>query len=381
MKTSKLLRYCVTAFALIQSCMADRMPEFSWDTVPRYMHVRKATAFTQQEIAYLASFPLVTFEKNTGHQEFGSTEAGVLKAAEAVKKVNPETKVLYYRNIIVHYGGYAANAELEAMPNAFLADDIGDTKLVRGAVRAYDLSNPAVRKWWLSSAKEVCSSDLIDGLFVDGSIKVLEPGYLKKDVGAEKKDAVAKAYHQMMKQLPKVLGPDKLVVANIIRARFEDAGLKYMDYFDGSYIEGFQHAVGKTSNEDYVAKGIAAIQMAARKGKIIAFTTGLGKGDESDPVDVARGTADLDQDSLTYAIALFLICAEKYSYLMLSDGYGVDGGRSKLWMRDIPEFNSPLGAPLGPAVREGYVYTRKFEHADVWIDIKKRKARINEGAL
>jgi hypothetical protein len=33
-----------------------KMPSFSWDTVPRYMHVRKVTAFTPGEIAYLASF-------------------------------------------------------------------------------------------------------------------------------------------------------------------------------------------------------------------------------------------------------------------------------------------------------------------------------------
>jgi hypothetical protein len=81
---------------------AERMPVFSWDTVPRYMHVRKTTAFTDQEIDYLATFPLITFEKTTGMKEFGSTEAGTIKAAKAVKNVNPRTKILYYRNILVH---------------------------------------------------------------------------------------------------------------------------------------------------------------------------------------------------------------------------------------------------------------------------------------
>jgi hypothetical protein len=44
----------------------DRLPEFSWAHVPRYMHIRKDTAFSADEIRYLASFPLVTFEKYTG---------------------------------------------------------------------------------------------------------------------------------------------------------------------------------------------------------------------------------------------------------------------------------------------------------------------------
>jgi len=36
-------------------------PTFSWDRVPQYMHIRKAEKFTDAEIKYLASFPLVTF--------------------------------------------------------------------------------------------------------------------------------------------------------------------------------------------------------------------------------------------------------------------------------------------------------------------------------
>ena len=91
----------------------ERMPAFSWDRVPLYVHIRKDTAFTDEEIRYLATFPLITFEKATGHKDSGSVEAGTLKAARAVKAINPATKILYYRNVIVHYGGYAANTSLK----------------------------------------------------------------------------------------------------------------------------------------------------------------------------------------------------------------------------------------------------------------------------
>lgn len=37
-----------------------------------------------------------------------------------------------------------------------------------------------------------------------------------------------------------------------------------MDYFDGSNLEGFQHAVGASSKADYIAKGIETVQTAAR---------------------------------------------------------------------------------------------------------------------
>jgi hypothetical protein len=70
-----------------------RYPEFSWDHVPLYMHIRKNTDFTEEELAFISRCPLVTFEKSTGIAQYGSTEAGTRKAAGAVKALNPKAKV------------------------------------------------------------------------------------------------------------------------------------------------------------------------------------------------------------------------------------------------------------------------------------------------
>ena len=380
--------FLALSFAVMATCIfvqpsraAERLPAFSWDTVPRYMHVRKVTAFTPEEIAYLATFPLITFEKTTGVKEFGSTERGTEMAAAAVKRLNPDAKILYYRNILVHYACYAADKKLMAIEHPFLADRSGNTGLVRKRVPAYDLSNKEVEAWWLENARTVCASKNIDGLFIDGNIKALEKGYLRRESGAEKKEATTEAYHRMMKALPEILGDDKLIVANVIRARFEDAGLEYLDYFDGSYIEGFEHAVGRVSREDYVAKGIAAVQKAARSGKIIAFTIGAGGYTDTDMDDDApkpqakRENSDL-QKRFTYSLGLFLICAEKHSYFMFSDGYGVDNDRSNQWLKTPPEFTKPLGPPKGPAQKQGTIYKRSFQHADVTVDLEKETASI-----
>ena len=130
----------------LQALDAGKLPGFSWDTMPRYMHVRKATAYTPEELNYLATFPLITFEKSNEHKDSGSVEAGTIKSAAAVKALNPQAKILYYRNIIVHYGGYAANEQLDSIPNPFLVNAKGEDKLVRGRVGAYDLSQPAVHR-------------------------------------------------------------------------------------------------------------------------------------------------------------------------------------------------------------------------------------------
>ena len=256
---------------------SDRLPAFSWDRVPCYMHVRKDTAFTPAEVRYLASFPLVTLEKGTGTKAFGSTEAGTLAAAKAIKAVNPAVKVLYYRNVIVHYSGYAANASLVDIPGAFLTDRAGNAKLVRRRVPAYDLTNERLRDWWLADAKQVCADPAIDGLFIDGNVKVLEPAYLRNEIGAAKKAALVESYRAMMNDARKVLGPKKLMVANLLRARFPDSGMSALRQFDGSYLEGFETTVGNIPLKDYVAKGIAAFQAAARQGCLTTFTGGLGR--------------------------------------------------------------------------------------------------------
>jgi len=211
-------------------------PEFSWDRIPLYMHIRKAKSYTEDEIKFMAKFPLLTFEKSNGHKDHGTIEKGTLLSARAVKKINPDTTILYYRNVIVHYGGYRANAKLEKISAPFLRDQSGNGKLVRSQVEAYDLSSPELRQWWVDTCSDMTSDPSIDGVFLDGNIKALEPKYLASKIGTEKKEAVTAGYHQMMTDTRKAIGKDKLMLANILRARFPDAGNEYMGYFDGSYL-------------------------------------------------------------------------------------------------------------------------------------------------
>ena len=74
------------------SAVKSKSPEFSWDKIPLYMHLRKSTSFTKEEIQFISKFPLITFEKSTGHKTYKSSEKGILKAAKAVKKISPGAK-------------------------------------------------------------------------------------------------------------------------------------------------------------------------------------------------------------------------------------------------------------------------------------------------
>ena len=368
-----------TKVSLQKTKSAPKYPAFSWDTIPRYMHIRKATAYTPEEIAFIAKFPLITFEKSNGHTAYGTTEKGTLIAAREVKKINPDAVILYYRNVIVHYSSYGANEALKDIDGAFLEDKNGNNKLIRKKVPAYDLSDKKLREWWVKTCSDLTADPAIDGLFLDGNIKALEPGYLRRDIGESKKSAVEAGYHKMMKDTRKAIGPDKLIIANILRARFKNAGLEYMDYFDGSYLEAFEHNVGKASYEDYIAKGIDAMQKASSNGKIIAYSSGLGGSENKSNmgIDEAHGKAKSEeqlQKAFTYQLGIFLISAGEHSYFRPHEGYAAD--KEDKWMRWFPEYDKPLGAPNGPAKKDGYIYTRSFKHANVTLDIQKRTAEI-----
>ena len=364
---------------------ASRLPDFSWDRVPLYMHIRKAKNFTEDEIKYLASFPLVTFEKTTGSETFQSTEDGTLAAAKAVKEVNPSTKILYYRNVFVHYGTYKANAEIDKIPGAFLVGREGKTKLVRGKAEAYDLTNPQLREWWVGNAKQMCADPAIDGLFLDGNIKVLSAGYLKRDIGKEKKNAIFQDYEGMMRETRQAIGPDKIMLANVLRTgQSKDDGLEAIKLFDGSYIEGFELAATPDQRKNNVARGMVAFQKAAREGFMIAFTAGLSEmnteeGDlnpaRTDEIRKGLGANDDYSKRFNYLLALFLVCAEKHSYFLAHDSYVVNK-KNKLWMKRSAEFDRPLGPPKGPAVQDGYIYTREFAHAKVRVDIENEVGEI-----
>ena len=366
---------------------ANRMPDFSWDRVPLYMHIRKAKNFTEDEIKYLATFPLVTFEKTTGSDTFQSTEDGTIAAAKAVKEINPSTKILYYRNVIVHYGTYKDNPEIDSMPGAFLVGKEGKTKLIRNQMsqEAYDLTNPAVRNWWVGNARRVCSEPVIDGLFLDGIIKTLTPSYLKRDIGVKKVGELVAGYNTMMDETREALGPDKLMIANVLRASLPGSGLEAIKKFDGSYIEHFEGSWGdKEARRNSLAKAIEAFQKAAREGYLIALTVGLSELDggdgESNPGQLDEIRVGLDEKAdfskrFNYLLALFLVCAEKHSYFFAHDGY-VAHRKNKVWMTRPAEFDRPLGPPKGPAVQDGFIYTREFAHAKVRVDIENEVGEI-----
>jgi len=371
----------------------SKYPEFSWDKMPLYMHLRKVEPFTKEELNYLSRFPLITLEKTTGSKTYDGTEKGSIAAAKAIKKVNPKSKILYYRNSIINWGSYR-NDEIfiKKNPDALLVDSLGNYALMRNKkTKFFDISKKNVRAYWLNHAITHANNPYIDGIFIDASYKVLTNFMKYRKVDQAKMDALKAGYYDMMGTLKEEIGDEKLIISNILRVRPNpelENGRKLLPYTHGSYIETFTHPSFGMSYEDYLAEGIATVQQSAKEGNIIALTLGLGKAleFETEGIDDRREALDIDEDlkdRIDYLLAIFLVCAEKYSYVYLHDGFDVNPRKktgesaSKVWMKTFPQYENRLGAPKGPAKRDGYIYTRSFEYLDVWLDVKNQKARLD----
>lgn len=359
-------------------------PEFSWDKMPLYMHVRKSSAFTNDEIQFLAGFPLITLEKSTGYLTYGSNEEGTIEAAKAIKSINPNTKILYYKNVVINWGNYEEDENfLKEHPEAILTNDEGEIALMpNGTTGFFDISKEYVRDYWLSHVSKVAESSFIDGLFMDANIKVLVPSFFSSRVGDEKQQQIERGYFSMMQDLNTQIGDDNLLLANIIRVRpeFEDSGREFLNYFQGSYLEGFDSENFGMSYADYLATGMEAFQKSAREGEVIAMSIGLGESLDSAEIgfDDVRGSVELNEDlsaRLDYLLAIFLVCAEEYSYVYPHDGF--NSLTSTTWLKTFSQYEKNLGEPKGYAIRDGYIYTRSFEHLDVWLDIENQTAQLN----
>lgn len=368
----------------------DKYPEFSWDTIPLYMHVWKRTSYTEDEIKYLAKFPLITLEKAQGIKE-GSVQKGTLKAARSIKAINPNSKILYYKNIVIDWNS-AASESLKKLPDGYLQQINGTYPVVNENSKAkfFDISKDNVQQWWLEDARLMLNDPAIDGVFIDANIKVLIHKYFSKmkGLGDKKAEELIDGYHVLLNKINNEFRDDNIVLANLIRARFENAGLEYIEYFDGSYFENFELNVNGVSRVDYIVKGIEAGQKAGKEGKILAFTAGLGDIQENDSsgigLDEARKSInDINhiQKRLDYLTAIFLVMAEKYSYFYPHDGFGVHTERkskkvNRTWMKNLPIFNKRLGEPKGPAKREGYIFTREFEYCSVHLNVETQEAKL-----
>ena len=332
-------------------------PDFSWDTVPRWIIARKHIAWTQDEIEALATYPLIVWEKSN-KAGFDYVEDGIIDASTQVKAINPSVKSIFYRNSKMHYGGYISDATYDEWEySQHTIDENGDEVLyyVNGRLM-YDHDVAAMRDWWVyDSALPTVLNHAIDGIFYD---KCGHSEYLYDGNGDP-----ADNYIEMLDTMDQELPSGKLVMGNTLRNERGNGSRDLMRILEGSYLERWNLPLGGygQTTADAICVSMQLMMEASEKGKFICFKTGDNSGDK---------TQEEMQADMPYHLALYLIVADQYSYFAYQDTVAAHLS-DYLWETSwMPEFTRPLGEPLGQAIKDGYVYTRSFEHMDVWVNVE-----------
>ena len=355
-------------------------PAFSWDTTPMYYHFgdidRGLKAKEVKFIAERTSF--IAIEKSHGYREFGDTVLGTKHEAEAFRQAKPGIKVLFYFNSFVAWPftrfnrdytaeGLAAHPELRR----FLLVNRETGKLLEktdGAAPAFyfDVLNPEFRQWWVAAVLEGVETSGCDGVFID-----------RMNVGSHKGHpqaaaaAVEKAKGEMMSELRRRLGPDKILLGN--------NAADNSDVFPSCDAFMFEHYNATVTTKENLLKEWGDMLQVAKAGRMSVFRFGAkrkgAQGEDNGEETRSAGMVKLSREQLEFYLACYLIGAQPYSYLQYNWGWNLPDGN----LVDYPELSKPLGAPQGAYKRltpEGWQFTREFAHASVWIDTEKREAKI-----
>lgn len=302
----------------------QHFPEFSWDTVPRTMLIRKSRAYTDAEIRLIAeNYDLVVLEKANGAGK-ENVSLGMLDTGARLKAINPKIKVLFYWNSRIFFGHYGIDDSISEHQHEW----ISKTFFIRDGLKTYVRDNPDFLKWWVGCCVKMISHDAIDGTFVD---KSGVPVY-------------------MLDALYQATPVNKLLMNNNSSAR------QRIGYVDGTYREGWSGG----GNDDAIAETIA-----------IARETGLNQKMQilRNPVKRVSNGRELE-DAVDLQLAIYLLYAEKYAYYYSQASVDATHPRWEWATTYLDQVNRPLGKPLGPYQRDNKVYTRSFEHCDVYMDLR-----------
>ncbi|MBX2851749.1 MAG: putative glycoside hydrolase family 15 protein [Phycisphaeraceae bacterium] len=361
-----MLAYC---FVAVPMHADEHYPPFSWDRVPVYAHVGKASDdFTDKELDFLAKhFDFITIEKGQAVRKHGNTEDGFIAAARGIKQRNPDAKVIFYWNGFLDITRYKAQKDFPK--DGHLIDRNGKPVLVRERVRTYDLRREDVRTWWTDVATQAVHNGLADGIFIDALPKVAAR-IRRRELGRPGHEALQDGLAAMLRETRRKLGPNKLMIYNGMRG---GEGTEHLPTTDGAMIEHFDSFTSATKEK--IVKDLDAMREAARDGKIVILKAWPGfSWLDGDTMKLPREKrVELAQKNITFPLACFLVAAEQNCYFCYTWGYQEQHGTLEWY----PEFDKPLGPPQGDAVKDGWTYTRAFEHANVFVDLQRRTARID----
>jgi hypothetical protein len=395
--TKKILQICWLAIFVIPGVLFSAIkepsinyPEFSWDTVPVFHHAARADRiYTFEQIEFIANkFSIVVFEKQHAQNQteyINKLENAVLFDASRIKAVNSDITVLGYFSAFLDNCPYSWQQDIKKHPEWLLYDVNGNPlHKTRGDIPQFDITKSCWQQWWLYNTGKLIADSNIDGIFIDALAQIVRiTSQDKLDLWSEAKyNAMCHTTSELLQITQERLPEGAIIVNNGLFADMpglEDDGLGWLDFANSTMVEHFGAFEARDEEGDIIpevmARQIELVQIAGQRDKVVLVKGWPGDLYWTNPKYQSLSFSEKEQlaeERLEFALAAFLIAAEEYSYFGYSWGWLSNDG----WFKWYPEFEEPLGLPQNSAVRNGFSYSRSFEHADVYLDLASEQASI-----
>lgn len=376
--------------------------KWNWDRIHRYCAIHKRGPFTEGEVTTLSNFDMI--QLNSHESE--------LKLATKLKNHNPNIICLGYRNVIIWHETFDTDL-FRDHPDWFLKNfrnkkyETAGTSGLKQKKPLFDLRVPEMRKWWIEDIGRQCDTEELDGVLIDAIAKVLTGwGPKRRSLGPDPK--ISAAYSKLLTDelLFKNFHQNKgkgLIIANALRSGYEDGLKSYVDaYFHGSYLEWIESQSPDNYEEQLSSLIDVCIQIGKDPGeKVLCFQFNahyppalkteaknatntiadsvimpeMGQHFDASKMTVAQ-IAETMKKAFPYKLAIFLICANEYSYMGYASSHLGNDPQFR-WYPDYPEHQKKIGKPLGHAIKKGaYYYERDFEHVSVKLNVQTREAEL-----
>ena len=331
-------------FAALALAAAAKPPPFSWRTVPVFAETSNVTGpFDDTAVSVLTKFSVVVGEKAYDYPDPGFAEDKLAALAKQLRQLKPNIFLIFYYNANLDMDDYRLNALSKAdAPHWWVRNSSGVPMVAPvdsgagsrppfpyaendlGGLHCWDFTNPAVREAWSQECLNVTSpAGGFDGCMLDRWTRNPfgnQPGYTK--------DAIA-AWHAGQNQSEALL--------------LEKAHAK------GIWVVGEGNEVDAISDPGFFSscKSDAGIHKQLRlvangQGLLASYKPG------------AAGAA------FTSTLASFLIGAGERHYF--GAGSWTCNHTSREGVTWHPEYDQPLGDPIGPAVQgEDGTWRRSFK--------------------
>lgn len=331
------------------------------------VHALKPTEFTEEDLQLLTRHSMVQFDKRQHSADMpgADLEDRLIAAGKAVKAHDPTVKTLFYMNGMLDFPSTRLSNATAADPDKYLLRNSNGQKIIEKGLAVFDVRKRAMRHLFVEDARYGVEGGAFDGVFIDRAnwgLKLKKAG-VHGAWDEATVNSIIDAQRTLLDDLWTALTDSHIVLAKeSVVSGSQDWQVVNGAMVKDAFCSSYKPKDGKAPSFDKQTclEQIQFVQHVSRRPMLTQLH--------------AMGPAD-DVAAREFTMACFLVAAGNLSFFSYVDwdyAWTIEGVQ---WW---PEYDKPVGEPNGPAVKDGWRFTRSFASGTtVNLNLQAKTAKIS----